>query len=97
MSMNCIQKSAGRVYLSAAEAFTQARITTLRDEIASLRQAGHLYLLKKHPRPVDTIANESRRIRLVGIQEELLKMKLFSSGVQGPITTLTFKLSPQNT
>ena len=77
MSMNCIQKSAGPVYLSAAEAFTQAGIATLRDEIASLRQAGHLYLLKKHPSQVDTIANESRRIRLVGIQEELLKMNSF--------------------
>jgi hypothetical protein len=75
--MNCIQKSAGPVYLSAAEAFTQGGIATLRDEIASLRQAGRLYLLKEHPSQVDTIANESRRIRLVGIQEELLKMNSF--------------------
>ena len=62
------------------DAFTQERVLELRLEIASLQQDNDLYQLHTRHSAEDSRLSEVRRLRLLAIKEELLRMNEPTSG-----------------
>jgi hypothetical protein len=62
------------------DALSQKRVLCLRDEIASLRHDNESYRLTRPSTRLEVHANESRRIRLLAIQEELRAMGISAKG-----------------
>jgi hypothetical protein len=58
------------------DALTQKRLSDLRGEIASLRRENDRYRLQEHHTRLEAQGNESRRVRLPAIQEELVRTGL---------------------
>jgi hypothetical protein len=63
-----------KVYYLGMTSFAKSRISYLREEIATLQLDNELYRLKQVRSPLLVRANESRRLRLMEIQEELVTM-----------------------
>ena len=63
-----------KVYYHGMASFAKSRISYLRQEIATLQRDNELYRLKQIRSPLLIRANESRRFRLMEIQEELVTM-----------------------
>jgi hypothetical protein len=62
------------------DAFTQERVLELRQEIASLQHDNDLYRLHTRHSAEDSRLSEVRRLRLLAIKEELLRMNEPTSG-----------------
>jgi hypothetical protein len=62
-----------RIVLSV-DALSQQRIVELRQEIASLQRHNESYRLKERHTASEVNSNELRRLRLLAIQEELLRL-----------------------
>jgi hypothetical protein len=63
-----------KVYYLGMASIPKSRISHLRHEIAALQRDNELYRLKQIRSPLLVRANESRRFRLMEIQEELVTM-----------------------
>jgi len=64
------------------DAFTDRRVSDLRYEIAVLQRQNELYRMQKQRTLVEINQHEVRRLRLLEIQQELLRMATPPSGVQ---------------
>lgn len=73
----------------AVDSFTQQRVLELRKEIATLQHENELYRQKKYHGPAEFNNNELRRLRLLAIQEELLRLS-------GPSKRSTRAATPDN-
>jgi hypothetical protein len=62
------------------DAFTQRRVTRLRDEIASLQHDNEVYREQGRHTQLQASVSEGRRRRLIAIREELLIMTAPSKG-----------------
>ena len=56
------------------DAFTQQRVLELRQEIASLQRDNESYRGQKRHTASETNTNELRRLRLLAIKEELMRL-----------------------
>jgi hypothetical protein len=56
------------------DAFTQQRVLELRQEITSLQRDNESYRGQKRHKASETNTNELRRLRLLAIKEELLRL-----------------------
>ena len=56
------------------DAFTQQRVLSLRQEIAALHRENESFRWQKRHTASEDTANESRRLRLLAIKEELVRM-----------------------
>lgn len=56
------------------DAFAQQRVLALRQEIASLQRDNDSYRLRKRHPAEDASLHEVRRLRLLAIKEELVRM-----------------------
>jgi hypothetical protein len=56
------------------DAFSQQRVLELRQEIASLQHDNDLHRLHRHRNKSGVDLNEVRRLRLLAIKEELVRM-----------------------
>jgi hypothetical protein len=56
------------------DAFTQQRVLELRQEITSLQRDNESYRVQKRHSASETNTNELRRLRLLAIKEELLRL-----------------------
>ena len=63
-----------QAYIFSVDAFSQRRVLELRQEIGLLRQDNDLYQLRKRYPAEDAKLNEVRRLRLLAIKEELVRM-----------------------
>ena len=64
------------------DGFTQQRVLELRREIASLQHDNELYRLKERHAPSDVSSNELRKLRLLAIREELLRLNTYPRRIQ---------------
>jgi hypothetical protein len=62
------------------DVFSQQRVSELRQEIASLQHDNDLYRLHGHRNKSGVDMNELRRLRLLAIKEELVRMAQQPSG-----------------
>jgi hypothetical protein len=81
MTMQLTQKAGKRIVLSM-DAFSQQRVLELRQEIASLQRDNDLYRSNWYHTASDTKSNHLRRLRLVAIQDELLRLDLRRKRIQ---------------
>ena len=65
------------------DSFTQQRVFELRKEIATLQRENELYKGNRSHTDSEFNANESRKLRLVAIKEELLRLSAHSKRNQG--------------
>jgi hypothetical protein len=72
--INCLFRRCCQVYYLGMDSFTKSRISHLRQEIVTLQHENALYRSRHIRSPLLDRANESRRFRLMEIQEELVTM-----------------------
>ena len=70
-----------RILLSV-DPSSQHRISELRREIALLQHDNELYRLKQRRAPSEVSSNELRRLRLLAIREELLRLHTYPKRIQ---------------
>jgi hypothetical protein len=61
-------------YSSGMDQFDRRRVLDLRQEIASLRRDNESYRSRAHHAPSEANTSELRRLRLLAIREELLRL-----------------------
>jgi hypothetical protein len=66
--------------MGSMDAFTQRRVTSLRDEIAALQHDNEVYREQERHTQLQASVSEGRRRRLIAIREELLIMTAPSKG-----------------
>jgi len=64
------------------DAFTQQRVLELRHEIASLQRDNESYRWQKRHTASGINTNELRRLRLLAIKEELLRLNEYPKRIQ---------------
>jgi hypothetical protein len=64
------------------DSFTQKRVLELRQEIAALQRDNESYRRQKRRTDSEFNTNELRRLRLLAIKEELLKLSEHSKRIQ---------------
>ena len=64
------------------DAFTQQRVLELRQEIASLQRDNESYRWQKRHTASEVNTNELRRLRLLAIKEELLRLNEYPKRIQ---------------
>jgi hypothetical protein len=64
------------------DGFNQQRVLELRRQIASLQHDNELYRLKDRHSPSEVSDNELRRLRLLAIREELLRLNTYTKRIQ---------------
>ena len=64
------------------DAFNQQRVLELRQEIAVLQHDNESYGLKEHRTASEVNNNKLRRLRLLAIQEELLRLNEYTKRIQ---------------
>jgi len=62
--------------------FTQKRVLELRQEIAALQRDNEAYRRREHHKDSEFNTNELRRLRLLAIKEELLRLSGHSKRIQ---------------
>lgn len=62
--------------------FTQKRVLELRQEIAALQRENESYGQQKHHTESEIMSNELRRLRLLAIKEELLRLGEHTKRIQ---------------
>jgi hypothetical protein len=69
-------------YGEQVDAYTQQRVLELRKEIARLQRENDIYRRQEHRTASQENQNELRRLRLVAIQDELLRLSGRSTRIQ---------------
>jgi hypothetical protein len=67
---------------SGVDSFTQQRVLELREEIAALQRDNESYRRKRSHTDSELNTNELRRLRLLAIKEELLRLSGHSKRIQ---------------